>query len=415
LKKGAERMTLKSIKTRIIFGMTGGIACYKAADIISGLKQKDFDVFPILTKNAEQFITPLTLKTLSGNEVNSDLFKSHKHIPHISLANECRLMIIAPATANIIAKMANGICDDLLSTLYLAFKGPVVVIPAMNYMMWNHPATQRNIRLLREYGVHVMEPDEGRLASGEKGKGRFPEKKDVMLFIEKALFTRVRPTAEKSALEKPMNIIVTCGPTVEKIDPVRYISNFSSGRMGLALAEWAFRFGHNVKLISGRISAGIPKVIPNVTTESAEDMERALKKELDTNGADLLVMNSAVGDFIPESFSQSKIKKRDGMDRMVLPLKKNRDILKNVKSSYSDLKILGFALETDNIIENGIEKMKRKGMDYIGINSSEETMGKEEGRILLMDAHKKRSLEVKGKKDIMAREILEAVIYDNWN
>ena len=344
----------------IVLGVTGGIAAYKAVYLISALKKQNANVHVIMTEHAAEFITPLTFETRSGNRCIVDMFEKHFEydVKHISLAKAADLMIIAPATANFIAKAANGIADDMLTTVFLAAKCPKLVAPAMNTAMYENPATQANLERLADYGIKIIEPDSGLLACGDEGKGKMPEH-DVLL--EHILDT--------IAFKKDMNglkVLVTAGPTQEAIDPVRYITNHSSGKMGYALARVCRMRGAEVILVSGRTSLDAPFGVKRVDVVSSQDMHDAVLEYVPS--VDMIFKAAAVADYTPLEVADHKIKKQDG-DMSIL-LKRTSDILADVaKIRRPDQVICGFAMETENLIENSRSKLKRKSLDMICANS----------------------------------------------
>ena len=344
----------------IVLGVTGGIAAYKAVYLISALKKQHANVHVIMTEHAAEFITPLTFETRSGNRCIVDMFERHFEydVKHISLAKAADLMIIAPATANFIAKAANGIADDMLTTVFLAAKCPKLVAPAMNTAMYENPATQANLERLTSYGIKIIEPDSGLLACGDVGKGKMPEH-DVLL--EHILDT--------IAFNKDMNglrVLVTAGPTQEAIDPVRYITNHSSGKMGYALARVCRMRGAEVILVSGRTSLDAPVGVKRVDVVSSQDMHDAVLGYAPS--VDMIFKAAAVADYTPIETADHKIKKQDG-DMSIL-LKRTSDILADVaKVRRPDQVICGFAMETENLIENSRSKLERKSLDMICANS----------------------------------------------
>ncbi len=342
----------------IVLGVTGGIAAYKACELVRALVKEGASVEVVMTQNAMEFVTPLTLQTLSGNKVATRPFDPvwESEIGHISLADRADLVVIAPATASFVGKMATGIADSLLATLVLATLAPVIVCPAMNVNMYNNVAVQENIRKLRDRGVSIVEPSEGFLACGWEGRGRLPETEDIMSEVEFAL------TPKDMASER---VLVTAGATREHIDPVRFISNPSSGKMGYALAEEARMRGAEVVLVSGRSSLPPPRGVTLVSVESADDMYTAVMKHLDWST--LVIKAAAVGDYAPESKSAEKIKKTG--DELTLKLKRTRDILKEIGEKKQQQIVVGFAAETENLMSNAAAKLREKNADMIVANN----------------------------------------------
>jgi|SRR3989338_4184221 len=368
----------------IILGVCGGIAAYKAAELTRLFKKEGADVWVVMTKSAQEFISPLTFQTLSGNRVYSDMFykseiqnqKSKISMPHIDLAKKSDLLIVAPATANIIGKFANGIADDLLSTLYLSVKSPVLIAPAMNNNMYANPVVQENIRKLKSFNIKFMEPEFGELACGDDGEGRLAEPHTILSKAKELLSNPPTHPFAKGVRKKGLEgktILVTAGPTHEAIDPIRFISNSSSGKMGYAIACAAKGRGADVILISGPTSLPVPAGVRFVPIKSASDMRIEVFKEV--KKADTIIMTAAVGDFTPENYSDKKIKK-EANEGITIKLKKNPDILseitskiRNPQSAIRNPIIVGFALETEDIIKNAKEKLKEKNLDFIVANS----------------------------------------------
>jgi len=346
----------------IVLGVTGGIAAYKACEIVRELRKDFANVRVVLTASGAQFITPLTLQTLSKNPVVTDLFNlvSESEIGHISLAQRAHLLLIAPATANIIGKIRGGIADDMLSTVVMATAAPVLLAPAMNSQMYASAAVRENIATLRERGFHFVEPDEGELACGTVGPGRLAE---VGKILEMArILLSEKPLAGKK-------VVVSAGPTAEPLDPVRFLSNRASGKMGFAMARAARRLGAEVTLVSGPASLPAPHFLATVRVRTAEEMLGAVTREAE--GADVVVMCAAVADFRPEKPSSRKIKK-DGFDRKV-ELAPTPDILESLGKRKGNRLLVGFAAETDDLARNALEKMQRKNLDAIVANDVSRT------------------------------------------
>ena len=344
----------------IVLGVTGGIAAYKSAEIVSRLRHSGANVHVIMTKNATEFIAPLTFQTLSANQVVTDTFATPEYwsVEHVALAKLADVFVIAPATANILAKMANGIADDMLSTTVLATKAPVVAAPAMNTGMWTAPATIQNIRVLRERGVEIIGPESGMLACGDEGTGRMSEPEQIVRRIEELLGKKNDFAGKR--------LLVTAGATRERLDPVRFISNDSSGKMGFAIAEAARDRGAEVTLIKGNTTAFVPSGVKIVDVESAEDLLKVMKKEAPKQ--DVIIQAAAVADYRPEKISASKIKKADG-EPMTLRLVENPDIAKVIGSEKKKGQIfVGFAAETDHVIKHAKEKLTAKNLDMIVAN-----------------------------------------------
>ncbi|MBQ9832647.1 MAG: bifunctional phosphopantothenoylcysteine decarboxylase/phosphopantothenate--cysteine ligase CoaBC [Clostridia bacterium] len=340
-------------------GITGSIAAYKACDIVSSLKKSGVDVHVILTAAGEKFITPLTLETLSGNPVITDMFNRETpwEVEHISLAKKADVFLIAPCSADIIGKMANGIADDMLSTTVMATAAPVVIAPAMNSAMYLNAFVQKNMNTLKEHGCIFIEPEEGLLACGDKGVGRLA---DTAVIKEKTL-ELLNP---KNDL-KGKKILVTAGPTVESIDPVRYITNRSSGKMGFAIAEAAQTRGADVTLITGPVSQKTPSGVNRIDIVSSAQLCAAVVENF--KKADALIMAAAPADFTPETVYEEKLKK-DGSCGLELKLVRTKDILKTVSPDKGERIIMGFAAETHDHEQNAVKKLNSKGLDFIALN-----------------------------------------------
>ncbi|MDW5316457.1 bifunctional phosphopantothenoylcysteine decarboxylase/phosphopantothenate--cysteine ligase CoaBC [Rhizobium sp. PL01] len=353
-------MTLQG--KRILLIISGGIAAYKSLDLIRRLRERGASVRPVMTAGAQAFVTPLAVGALAADKVFTELFsrEDEQDVGHIRLARDCDLIVIAPATADLMAKMANGLADDLASTILLATDKPVLVAPAMNPKMWSHAATRRNHATLVADGIHFIGPASGEMAeSGEKGEGRMAEPLEIAAAAEALLDAGPKPLAGKKA-------IVTSGPTHEPIDPVRYIANRSSGKQGHAIAAELARLGAEVTLVSGPVAIADPKGVRVVHVERAEEMRYAVIAALP---ADIAVMVAAVADWRVASASGNKIKKQPGEAPPPLLLTENPDILKTIGHHAKRPKlVVGFAAETQNVAENGRSKLERKGADYILAN-----------------------------------------------
>lgn len=342
----------------IILGVSGGIAAYKAASICSALTQKGARVHVIMTASATKFIAPLTFQTLSRQPVVIDTFdeKDASVVSHIHLADLADLVVIAPATANFLAKMANGLADDMLSTTLLATQAPILVAPAMNVHMYDHPSVVENIETLRRRGVKFIEPDEGQLACGYVGKGRLAEPEEIVAEIERFFF-------EKLSL-KGKRILVTAGATREVLDPVRYFTNRSTGKMGVAVANEALKMGADVTLVAGPAVTGWLDGVRVTPIISAKEMLEAVMKECASH--DALIMAAAVADYRPAQVFTEKIKKQPGP--LTLTLERTEDVLANVAQLAERPLVVGFAAETNDVEENALSKLKRKKLDFIVAN-----------------------------------------------
>ena len=343
---------------KVVIGITGGIAAYKAAEFVRLLIKEEVPVHVVMTENAQKFIAPLTFQTLSGNPVVSDPFAllEDAQIGHIALADLAELVVILPATANIIGKIANGIADDFLSTMVMATKAPVLFVPSMNVNMWENKALQKNIQTLLEMGYHLLEPGEGELACHWYGKGRLPELNEVVEKMEDILSTKDL---------KGEQVLITGGPTQEPIDPVRFITNRSSGKMGYALAKIARRRGAEVILITGPTSLPLPrKDIKFLPVRSAEEMRKAVFNSLE--GSSVVIKAAAVSDYRPKVISEKKIKK--GESDTTLALERTKDILEELGKKKGNRILIGFAAETEDLIANAKKKLKEKNLDFIVVN-----------------------------------------------
>ena len=344
-------------KPNIVVGVTGGIACYKALELVRLLVQDSCSVRVVMTRGAAEFVTPLSFQTLSGSPVATDLFSltQESEIGHINLADSADVMVIAPATANVVAKLAAGIADDLLTTIVLATQAPLLVVPSMNVHMLAHPMVQANLAKLREAGYHVMESASGYLACGYEGKGRLPEPQAIVEEIRALLKPR------DLAGEK---IVVTAGPSREPLDPVRFISNRSSGKMGYALARAAARRGAEVVLVSGPTALAPPEGVRTVPVVTAEEMRAAVLAEFDS--ATAVFMAAAVADYRPRSTSGNKMKR--GGDAIRLDFVPNPDIVAELGARKRNQIVVGFAAETESLVENARGKLHRKNLDLLVAN-----------------------------------------------
>lgn len=348
---------------KIALGVTGGIAAYKAAEIVRFLQDRGIRVQVIMTRAAQEFVKPLTFAALSGEKVITSMFAPGSEqepnidsaIEHIAVAQAIDALVVAPATADVLAQFAQGIAGDFLTTLYLATTAPVVVAPAMNVNMWNHPATQANLEILRKRGVKVVEPVSGYLACGMVGQGRLAENEAIVAAVMEALGASQDLTGE--------TVLITAGPTREKIDPVRYLTNRSSGRMGYALAEAALRRGARILLVTGPTSITPPGAAEVTQVESTQEMRDAVVQLLPQ--ATIVIKSAAVSDYRPRSTAAQKIKRKGPMN---LELEATPDILKELSEKKAAQIVVGFAAETENVLENARQKLVSKNLDAIVVN-----------------------------------------------
>ena len=383
----------------ILIGITGGIAAYKICSLIRLYKKAGANVRVVMTPSALNFVTKLTLQTLSDNEVYVENFEIEEYKPgHISLCDEADIMVIAPATANTISKIANGICDNLLTSTVCAFSKPVIIAPAMNTNMWNNPFVQENLKKLENYGFNILNPESGFLACGTNGTGRMVEVEDI--------FEKTSQVFAQKQVLKDKKILITAGGTKEKIDPVRYITNCSSGKMGIALADCAYNMGAEVTLVS---TFKIDKPYKNIVTETAQDMEKVVKAELVNQ--DCVIMAAAVADWKVKDYSEQKIKKTSE-NSMVLELVKNPDILKEISALKTKTKIVGFCAESENLLENAKIKIASKGCDYLVANDiSRKDIGfsSDMNEVYILDKNQNIShINISTKQEI-AKKILEKI------
>lgn len=380
----------------ILIGITGGIAAYKICTLIRLYRKAGANVRVVLTPNALNFVTKLTLQTLSNNEVYVDNFEIDEYKPeHIALT-EADIFVIAPASANTIGKLANGMCDNLLLSTACAFSKPILIAPAMNENMWNNPFVQENMSKLKKHGYHIIEPETGFLACGTNGVGRMKEPEEI--------FDRTVEIFSENKKLKGKKILITAGGTREKIDPVRYITNASSGKMGLALADNAYRMGADVTLVS---TFKADKPYKNIVTETALEMEKAVKENL--SGQDCVIMAAAVSDYRVENCAENKIKKQGGV--LELKLVENPDILKSICKTPNKI-ICGFCAESENLLENAKAKIQKKGCDFLIANDiSRKDIGfnTDENEVYIID----KSLNIKhiekDTKENIAQRILEEI------
>lgn len=389
----------------ILLGITGGIAAYKCPDLVRHLKKAGAQVHVVLTESASHFVTPMTLQALSGNTVSSDLFdpSAELSMSHIELAKWADLVLIAPATANIIAKMANGIADDLLSTLCLATPAKIAIAPAMNQQMYKAAATQQNLATLALRNTLILGPDDGFQACGDFGPGRMVEPVAIVKHVEKYFSA----TSTLAGTE----ITITAGPTIEELDPVRYISNYSSGKMGYAIAQAAAEIGATVNLISGPVNLATPNNVNRINVKSANEMyDVALKF---AKKSSIFISCAAVADYRAETIATKKIKKTDDSDELVIKLVKNPDIVANIASLKKGRPfVVGFAAETNNIKAYALKKLTTKNLDLICANDvSDKKIGfnSDQNALTLYWQNGEQTLPLSNKQEL-AKELLQAVI-----
>ena len=387
----------------VLLGVTGGIAAYKIANLASALVKLHADVNVIMTQNATNFINPITFESLTGNKCIVDTFdRNFKFkVEHIALAELADVFMIAPASANVIGKITNGIADDMLTTTFMACKKKKILAPAMNTNMYENPIVQDNIKKLKDYGMEIIEPATGYLACGTTGSGKLPDEKILLEYILREV-----------AYEKDLSgktVLVTAGPTREAVDPVRFISNHSTGKMGYAIARAASLRGARVILVSGPVSIEPPLFAELVPVVSAEDMYNAVMKYKDE--ADIIIKSAAVADYTPVTISSEKIKKQDG--DMRIELRRTKDILKELGQSRRENQfICGFAMETENLIENAVKKLESKNVDMIVANSLKTEgagFGTDTNVVTLITKDGKTELPLMS-KDEVAMKILDAAV-----
>lgn len=387
---------------KILLCVTGSIAAYKAVILLRMLIKSEAEVKVIMTQAAKDFVSPLTFSTLSKNKVLSDLFDEETWTNHVLLGRWADIILVSPASCNTIAKMANGICDNLLMAVYLSATSPVLIAPAMDEDMWHHPATKNNIEILKKRGDQVLHVNDGELASGLIGKGRMAEPEEIIHYMNKFFFLKLTL--------KGKTALVTAGPTYEAIDPVRFIGNHSSGKMGISIAQELVERGAEVNLIIGPSSINIPGGINTIKITSADEMYEATFNFFDKS--DIIVMAAAVADYMPEKPAKEKIKKHD--EGLTLQLRKTKDILaKAGELKTKDQILVGFALETENGKENAMKKMSIKNADLIVLNSLNDEgagFGYNTNKISIFERNGVEHLFEKKLKEGVAADIVNAII-----
>lgn len=389
----------------VVIGVTGGIAVYKALDVISALRKKDIEVHVIMTESASKFVNSLTFQSISQNMVVTDMFAEPKawEIQHISLAQKADLMLIAPATANIIGKVANGIADDMLSTTIMAAsKAKVIFAPAMNTHMYQNRIVQGNIEKLKSYGYEFIEPSSGRLACGDIGIGKLA---DVNTIVERVL----SELSDKEQDLKGKKVLVSAGPTIAPIDPVRYLTNRSTGKMGYAIAEEARDRGAEVILVSGPTNLNPPKNVRIINIKTNEEMKNEIFNNFEW--ADIVIKSAAVADYKPKQYSKEKIKKGEG--DLNICLTRDNDILKSLGDIKTHQILVGFAAESNDVLKNAEKKLKNKNLDFIvanDITSSDTGFGSEDNKVVIISKNnEKLELEKMSKKEV-ASNIFDMIL-----
>ena len=392
----------KILKSKtVVLGVTGSIAAYKIANLASSLVKKGANVHVIMTKNATNFINPITFETLTGNKCLVDTFDRNFEfsVEHVSLAKQADIFMVAPASANVIGKIANGIADDMLTTTIMACKCHKVISPAMNTNMFENPIVQDNLEKLRNYGYEVIDPASGYLACGDTGAGKMPEPTVLESYIMKNI-----------AMEKDMagkKVLITAGPTMEAIDPVRFISNHSTGKMGYALAKIAMERGAEVTLVTGKTYIEKPDFVKIIDVKSAKEMFDAVDKEFDSQG--IVIMSAAVADYRPKTVADEKIKKNDG--ETAIELERTDDILGTMSKRKKNQFLCGFSMETEHMLENSKNKLKKKNLDMICANNLKVEgagFGTDTNVVTLITENESRQLPIMSKEQV-ANEILTEI------
>ena len=384
------------LKKKILLGVTGSIAAYKTAELVRLLRKNNFFVQVILTKSAKQFVTPLTLQALSGNPVLENMWEPTEGngMEHINLTRTADLLLIAPASGNFIAKLANGLADDLLTNLCLARSCPLLVAPAMNVEMFNNIATQRNIETIKNDGIVLSGPDSGEQACGEVGFGRLINFESMMLDIKKIISSQI-------FLNK--KILISSGATLEKIDEARAITNLSSGLMGLNLAKMAYTMGAEVTVISGHSNYEFPPCIKTIKAVNHDEMNKSITSYIEKN--DIYISAAAISDYKP-NYIKGKIKKEN--ENISLELKKTKDILSYIGKNFGHKLVVGFAAESENLIENARRKLVLKNLDIIIANEIKHSMGKTKAKMVIIDQYEDRYLP-EAEKEVQSKIILEHI------
>ena len=386
----------------VVLAVTGSIAAYKIANLASMLMKQHWKVTVMMTQNATNFINPITFETLTGNKCLVDTFDRNFQysVEHVSLAKETDVVLVAPASANVIAKMAHGIADDMLTTTILACECKKIIAPAMNTHMYHNPIVQDNLKILEKYGMEVIKPDYGYLACGDVGDGKMPSEETLFSYIEKEI-ARGKDLAGKK-------VLVTAGPTREAIDPVRFITNHSTGKMGYAIAKAAMLRGAEVTLVTGPVNIKAPNFVKVVPITSAQDMFEAVKEHYEEQ--DIIIKSAAVADYTPENVATEKVKKKDG--DMSIPLKRTQDILEFLGENRKEGQFLcGFSMETENMLENSKAKLEKKKVDMIAANNLKDDgagFGTSTNVVTLITKNEAKELPLMS-KDEVAHVILDEI------
>lgn len=392
----------------VVIGVTGGIAVYKALDIISALRKKNVDVRVIMTKHAMEFVNPITFQAISQNIVTTDMFEEPKawEIQHISLAKRADVFLVAPATANIIGKVANGIADDMLSTTIMATKAKVIFAPAMNTNMYENPIVQENIKKLKNLGYEFIEPSSGRLACGDEGKGKLAPVQNIVDITMSNLYDKKDLVGKK--------VLVTAGPTRAEIDPVRFISNHSTGKMGYAIAEEARNRGADVTLISGPTNEEPPIGVNTIKVTTNSEMRDKVLSLYDNS--DIVIKSAAVADYKPKEYSNQKIKKGEGS--LVIELVRDNDILKELGDKKKNQILVGFAAESQNVVENAKKKIEKKNLDYIvanDITSKDTGFASSDNKVIIITKEGEEFALEKMSKRKVARNLFDIILEKRIN
>lgn len=386
----------------VLLGVTGSIAAYKTAELASSLKKMGYNVHVLMTENATNFINPITFETLTGNKCLVDTFDRNFEfsVEHVSVAKQADVCLIAPASANVIGKLANGIADDMLTTTVMACKCKVIIAPAMNTNMYTNPIVQDNIEKLTRFGYEVIQPDTGYLACGDTGIGKMPSPDELLWYI-------LRETACDKDLSGK-KVLVTAGPTMEKIDPVRYITNHSTGKMGYSIAKMCMLRGADVTLVSGKTNEKPPKFVNVIDIVSAKDMFDAVTSNFDT--ADIVIKAAAVADYRPKNPSDEKVKKKDG--ELQIELERTDDILKYLGDHKTHQFLCGFSMETENMLENSKAKLAKKNLDMIVANNLKQSgagFGTDTNVVTIITSDTVKELPLMS-KDEAANQIIDCIL-----